>query len=480
MTYPNRVPRGAPTSDAQIKAVQYLRMSREHQRYSLANQRDAIASYAATRGIEIVQTYEDSGRSGLSLKGRPGLQRLLSDALQPDADFTTILVLDVSRWGRFQDTDQAAYYEFICRQAGVEVRYCAEQFENDGSGLSSIIKSLKRVMAAEFSRELGEKVLVGQMRGARLGYKQGGMAPYGLRRKVIDERGQVRVVLEQGQRKSVQTDRVVYVHGPDEELETIRLIFDLYGRKRLGHREIARRLAADGRSGKGGKPWTWTGVRNVLISEVYCGDYIYNKTTQRMRAGVFLNSPEHWVRIPMFEPIIDPGLFQAAVRRRAKTKVRRYTNDALLDHLRRVEAEAGKLDYVVIAKAGPPTIATYIKRFGSIENAYTLIGYQRPSYPNWRSVSDDALLDGLRRLLEARGYLSVRLIETDPALPSCQTYCRRFGSLFEAYRLAGWSVANETEARLGASARRRLRFQGAYRTAPCAERFFAEGPARRY
>ncbi|NIJ38532.1 DNA invertase Pin-like site-specific DNA recombinase [Sphingopyxis panaciterrae] len=87
------------------RAAQYIRMSTEHQRYSPDNQRIAIAAFAAYRGFEIVRTYEDSGKSGLTLSGRPALKQMLSDVLSGTADFDTILVLDVSRWGRFQNTD---------------------------------------------------------------------------------------------------------------------------------------------------------------------------------------------------------------------------------------------------------------------------------------------------------------------------------------------------------------------------------------
>lgn len=82
-----------------------------------------------------------------------------------DAGFTRVLVYDVSRWGRFQDADESAHYEFVCRSAGFQVEYCAEQFVNDGSPMSSIVKSIKRVMAGEFSRELSEKVFAGQVSG---------------------------------------------------------------------------------------------------------------------------------------------------------------------------------------------------------------------------------------------------------------------------------------------------------------------------
>ena len=103
------------------------------------------------------------------------------------ADFDHILVYDVSRWGRFQDVDESAYYEFICKQNGVKVAYCAEQFDNDGSLLSSIAKNIKRVMAAEWSRELSVKVHTGQCRIAGLGYRVGAPLTFGLRRELIGE-----------------------------------------------------------------------------------------------------------------------------------------------------------------------------------------------------------------------------------------------------------------------------------------------------
>jgi DNA invertase Pin-like site-specific DNA recombinase len=100
------------------------------------------------------------------------------------ADFQAILVYDVSRWGRFQDADESAYYEYICRRAGIQVIYCAEQFENDGSPVSTIVKGVKRAMAGEYSRELSAKVFAGQCRLIELGFRQGGPAGYPSRESV--------------------------------------------------------------------------------------------------------------------------------------------------------------------------------------------------------------------------------------------------------------------------------------------------------
>jgi len=118
-------------------AAQYVRMSTEQQEYSTQNQIEAIREYAQRRHIEVVATYADEGKSGLTLDKRPALQRLLQDVSSGTAPFQLILVYDVSRWGRFQDADESAYYEYLCHRAGVKVAYCAEPFENNGSLLQA-------------------------------------------------------------------------------------------------------------------------------------------------------------------------------------------------------------------------------------------------------------------------------------------------------------------------------------------------------
>ena len=140
-----------------------------------------IAAYAQLHGMSIVRTYRDEGMSGLMIKNRMGLTELIEDVRCGRNDFGHVLVFDVSRWGRFQDVDESAHYEFICRQAGIKVAF-AEQFDNDGSLLSSIVKNIKRVMAAEYSRELSAKVLAGATRLATLGFKMGGTPGHGLQR----------------------------------------------------------------------------------------------------------------------------------------------------------------------------------------------------------------------------------------------------------------------------------------------------------
>ena len=94
--------RGANAPKAR-KAAQYVRMSTEHQKYSTQNQADAVKRYADERGYEIVKTYSDAGKSGLRIQGRAGLTQLIDDIQAGQSEFETILVYDISRWGRLQD-----------------------------------------------------------------------------------------------------------------------------------------------------------------------------------------------------------------------------------------------------------------------------------------------------------------------------------------------------------------------------------------
>jgi len=141
-----------------FRAALYVRTATEHQQYSTDTQSDKIRDYASKRGIVIVRTYSDVGKSGLSIFGRTGFQKLLSDVDSGQADFNLILVYDNSRWGRFQDPDEGAYYEYVCERAGIQVTYCTEQCGNNSASVSTIVRAIKRSMADEYRRELSVKI----------------------------------------------------------------------------------------------------------------------------------------------------------------------------------------------------------------------------------------------------------------------------------------------------------------------------------
>jgi DNA invertase Pin-like site-specific DNA recombinase len=280
---PHQEPREDRREPPPLRAAEYVPMSTDHQQYSTENQAETIREYAERHGLLIVRSYADEGKSGLRLEGRDQLQRLIADVESGGADFQVVLVYDVSRWGRFQDADESAYYEYLCRGAGIEVHYCAEQFENDGGPAATIIKSVKRAMAGEYSRELSAKVFQGQCRLIELGYRQGGAPGYGLRRMLVNQAGEQKGVLHRGEQKSLQTDRVILVPGPEEEVRVVRWIYEQF--TALGRREseIAAALNARGLVTDLGRPWTRGTVQQVLNNKKYIGNNVCNRTSFNLK-----------------------------------------------------------------------------------------------------------------------------------------------------------------------------------------------------
>jgi DNA invertase Pin-like site-specific DNA recombinase len=347
-------------SPEDIRAAEYVRMSTEHQKYSTENQADIIHQFAARRGYQIVRTYADEGRSGLNIGGRAGLQQLIADVEAGRADFTVILVYDVSRWGRFQDSDESAYYEYLCKRAGIRVEYCAEQFENDGSISSTIVKTVKRAMAGEYSRELSVKVFAGQCRLIELGYRQGGPAGFGLRRMMVDETGAPKGMLDRGDRKSLQTDRVILVPGPEDEVETVNWVYRAFVEDKKTEAQIATSLNERGIFTDLGRPWTSAALHQILTNEKYIGNNVYNRSSCKLKQKRVVNPPDMWVRSEgVFEGIVDQDLFQAA-QVLIEERNHRFTDDELLEHLSVLWRTHGVLSGLIIDETdGMPSSSVY-------------------------------------------------------------------------------------------------------------------------
>jgi len=375
----------APPKDvttAGSKAAQYVRMSTDAQKYSLENQMAAIAAHAARRHMSIVRTYADAGRSGLRIQGREGLQDLIRDVQLGRADFDCVLVYDITRWGRFQDVDESAYYEFICKRAGVRVHYCADEFENDGSLASIVLKNIKRVAAADYSKQLSKKVFLGQCNVVSLGYWRGGPAGYGLRRMLLDDRGKRRGILEYGEQKSLKSQRTILVPGPASEQKVVRRIFSAFVNEKKSRTQIAGDLNADGILNARGKLWTSLTISNTLKNEAYAGHLVYNRRSQKLGERQVTNPPDMWVRRNnAFKPLVAPRLFAKAQRRLAEVEHGRVlTDDQMLDRLRALLRREGRLSLkLMMTTKGIPHSKTYAQRFGSLAEAFRRVGYEPKS-----------------------------------------------------------------------------------------------------
>ncbi|EOC3628548.1 recombinase family protein [Enterobacter hormaechei] len=357
-------------------AAQYLRMSTEHQKYSPENQREYIEQYAKEHGITILHTYDDAGRSGLSLDNRPGLRSLLHDVENGIITISLILVYDVSRFGRFQDIEEAAHYSWLLKSHGVRIIYCAEPFSEEQTELFMLGLSYSRYGAATYSKNLSDKVFLGQANLVRRGYHQGGMPGYGIRRLLIDEHAKPKGQLLPGQRKSLQTDRVVLIPGPDDEIKVVNRIYDMFIEDGKPEFVIASELNRKNIPAENGQQWTRCKIHQILTNEKYIGNNVYNRTSGRLKTRSIRNPQEMWVRCDgAWEPVVATEKFEAA-KSIIEARAVQYSDDELLDKLRHLLEIRGKLSGIIIDEEELfPSSSIFRSRFGGLVRAYSLIGY---------------------------------------------------------------------------------------------------------
>jgi DNA invertase Pin-like site-specific DNA recombinase len=383
-------------------AALYIRMSTDRQIYSPEHQRQRLLEHAGKLGLTVIAEYLDLGKSGLTIGRRPELRRLLADALSGNSRFTSVLVYDISRWGRFQDVDESAHYEYICRSSGVKVIYCAEQFADDTSPLAALLKSVKRSMAAEFSRELSSKVFAAQCRFITLGFKQGGTAGYGLRRAVIAEDSSISRVLQFGERKSVGPSRVVFVPGPAAEIAVLQQIYRWYVDERLGETAISDRLNQAGIESEFSRPWTPWLVHSILTNEKYLGALVFNRGSFKLQRAAVRNPPEAWIRRDAaFDALISQDMFQRA-REERQRRARKLTEAELLTIVTNVFVANSKVTAQLLASASTSTLPKLLARkFGSLTAAYEAAGV---------GSSDQYRYVNTRRLIRSIGCAMVKRV----------------------------------------------------------------------
>jgi hypothetical protein len=259
------------------------------------------------------------------------------------------------------------------------VHYCAETFANDGTLPSLIMKALKRTMAGEYSRELGVKVFAGQKRLTLLGFKQGGVPGYGLRRMLVSASGVPKQELGLGERKSIATDRVILVPGPAHELQTVKEIYRMLISEKRSICAIARKLNGDGIPRVGDSKWDHYAVRAILTHPKYAGYAVFGRTSSKLYTPIVKLPKSEWIMRPgAFAPVIDAVTFAEAQKAYEGSTFKR-TDAELLDDLRALLAAKGRLSLTIIKNSAEVVSpGTYRKRFGSLRNLYNLIGYSNP------------------------------------------------------------------------------------------------------
>ena len=183
-------------------------------------------------------------------------------------------------------------------------------------------------------------------------------------------------MLKIGEQKSIQTDRVVLVRGPDEEVKIVRWIYQTFIDEGKNESEIAKSLNAQGVVTDFGRAWNRATVHQVLTNEKYIGNNVYHRTSFKLKLKHVENPPDKWVRANgVFEGIIEPELFFKA-REIILARSQKLTDEEMLAKLRGLLSQHGHISGILIDETESlPSSAAFSHRFGSLISAYQLIGY---------------------------------------------------------------------------------------------------------
>lgn len=252
------------------KCVIYIRVSTDMQinGYSLEAQKNVLRRYAEREGMEIVYIYEDAGKSGKNIEGRPAFQEMIYE-IENGMEIDYILVYKLSRFGR-NASDILSSLELI-QSYGVNL-ICAEDgidsSQTSGKLLISVLSAV-----TEIEREnILEQTMNGRKEKARQGKWNGGFAPYGYSLEYVGNSDKKQLVIA------------------EDEAEVIRIIFDKFINTEMGANGIARYLNLQGIKKKvrhNGKldMWSATLIKAILDNPVYCGKIAYGRRTKEKVKG---------------------------------------------------------------------------------------------------------------------------------------------------------------------------------------------------
>lgn len=361
-----------PPEVPKTRAVAYYRHSaQDRQENSIPIQRDQVREWATKNGVEIIHEFSDAGKSGLNAEGRPAFTQMMDEWVKQRHDFAYVLCLDVSRWGRFQDIDLSAQFSAECRKNNKQVIYTTIGKPREDDPLYPVYVQFERFRAAQYSRELSDKVWRGCVKISEQGYWAGGSPPYGLRRLLLDEKREPLHPLEPGQRKGIQNQRVTLVEGDPAEVTVIQRIFHEFVDLVHSEYRIAEGLNADGIPSPSGRRWGAGGVLARIQNQNYIGTLVYNKTSQKLKTPRHDNPPEEWVRTPeAFEGIVSLEQFTRA-QEILEERRKKYDPERMLGQLQSLYKQYGVFRSSLLQlQEDLPSAGTYTRHFGSWDESF--------------------------------------------------------------------------------------------------------------
>jgi Site-specific recombinases, DNA invertase Pin homologs len=273
---------------------------------SIPAQLEAIRNYCKQKGWKLAHEYIDAGKSAKTDE-RPEFQRMIAVAKRPNRGFDYIIVHKFDRFSH--NRDDHIIYKSLLKKIGITVVSVSEQTDPE-TPHGFLVEGMLEVISEFYNMNLRNETMKGMRENAKRGFHNGGNTPYGYRTARIKD--------------STGKDKSGWILGLDDEVNTIRLIYDLYVRKNKGYKAIVNELNAGNIPSPNRKLWSWTTIWHILHNEAYIGQKIWNK--HDYSTGKKIKQKEEWIiSAGSHPPIVDRDTFNAV---RMKSEERNPTGSA--------------------------------------------------------------------------------------------------------------------------------------------------------
>ena len=246
--------------------VIYIRVSSERQvkGYSLDGQKHYLAECAERRGMTVLDTYVEEGKSGKSIEGRTEFQRMLDDIQSGKVHTDYVLVFKLSRFGR-NARDVLNSLEFIMKY-GVHLM-CVEDGLDSSTSMGKMMITILGAVAELERENIIAQSLLGREEKAKSGGWNGGFAPYGYRLVKGDDKSK-------GKLETVPEEKAV-----------VQLVFDMFLNRNMGYTAISGYLNRNGYTRPPAKnairpsygEWSSDHIKRMLSNPVYTGRVAWGK-----------------------------------------------------------------------------------------------------------------------------------------------------------------------------------------------------------
>ncbi|WP_172198100.1 recombinase family protein [Saccharibacillus qingshengii] len=367
----------------------YARVSSDRQaekEISIPAQVKAIQQYCQERGYTVVQEFIEKGKSAKT-DDREEFQKMIALAKRSSRSFDAILVHKFDRFSRKRDDH--VIYKALLAQVGVKVISVTEQTDAD-TPQDKLLEGILEVMSEFFNANLAAEVRKGMKQNAKMGFNNGGTAPYGYRTEHMA--------------LAHQKTKAVWVLGRQQEIEIIRWIFNQYAYEGMGYTKIAAELNRQQIPTQKGGTWSASTIRAIIFNESYMGRRCWNKQDYQTKGKKWRDRSE-WIITENAHPaIITKELFEKC---QIVAKERHKGGGETHKPVDMRAASPFWLRGVMICdKCGSPMVgnSTSSKMKGGRKQYYVCGGYMRKgkdfcSYAGWNKNRVEEIVSSRLRLM---------------------------------------------------------------------------------